>query len=60
MRPRGPFSYAIQKVVAGCWRGKGDPDQVKGKDDYFEIIGTLSAEQAYGKPGQFGCNLQKK
>jgi len=25
------FQYAIQKVVAGCWRGKSDPDPVQGK-----------------------------
>lgn len=25
------FQYAIQKVVAGCWRGKNDPDPVQGK-----------------------------
>jgi branched-chain amino acid transport system substrate-binding protein len=36
-----------------------EPDQVKEKDDYFEIIGSLPADQAYGKAGQFGCNLQK-
>jgi branched-chain amino acid transport system substrate-binding protein len=35
------------------------PDQVKEKDDYFEIIGTLPAEKAFGEPGQFGCDLQK-
>jgi branched-chain amino acid transport system substrate-binding protein len=33
------------------------PDQVKEKDDYFEVIGSLSPEEAFGKPGQFGCNL---
>ncbi len=25
------FPHAIQKVVAGCWRGKRNPDPVKGK-----------------------------
>lgn len=35
------------------------PGEVKEKDDYFEIIGTLSAEEAFGTPGQFGCNLKK-
>jgi len=27
------FPHAIQKVVAGCWRGKRNPDQVKGKQE---------------------------
>lgn len=36
-----------------------DAGQVKEKDDYFEVIGSLPAEQAYGKAGQFGCNLKK-
>ena len=35
------------------------PDQVKGKDDYFKIIGSISAEKAFGEPGQFGCDLNK-
>ncbi|BEQ15902.1 ABC transporter substrate-binding protein [Desulfoferula mesophila] len=35
------------------------PDQVKGTDDYFEVVGSLPAEQAFGKPGQFGCKLNK-
>lgn len=28
------FPYAIQKVVAGCWRGKSNPDPVQGKFRY--------------------------
>lgn len=35
------------------------PDQVKGTDDFFEVVGSLPAEQAFGKPGQFGCQLNK-
>lgn len=27
------FPHSIQKVVAGCWRGKGNPDPVKGKQE---------------------------
>jgi hypothetical protein len=27
------FPHAIQKVVAGCWRGKRNPDPVKGKQE---------------------------
>lgn len=34
------------------------PEEVKEKDDYFEIIGTLPAEEAFGKPGQFGCKMK--
>ncbi|WP_161626637.1 ABC transporter substrate-binding protein [Desulfatiglans anilini] len=33
------------------------PDEIKEKEDFFEIVGTLPAEQAFGKPGQFGCQL---
>ncbi len=32
-------------------------EEVKEKDDFFEIVGTVPAEDAYGPPGQFGCKL---
>ena len=34
------------------------PEEIKEKDDYFEIVGTLSAEEAYGEEGQFGCDMK--
>jgi branched-chain amino acid transport system substrate-binding protein len=34
------------------------PEEVKEQEDFFEIVGTLPADEAFGKPGQFGCNLQ--
>jgi len=33
------------------------PEEIKEKDDYFEIVGTVPAEEAYGPPGQFGCKM---
>lgn len=33
------------------------PEEIKEKDDYFEIVGSVSAEEAYGPAGQFGCKL---
>jgi branched-chain amino acid transport system substrate-binding protein len=34
------------------------PEEVKEKEDYFEIVGTVSAEEAYGPAGQFGCKMK--
>lgn len=34
------------------------PEEIKEQEDFFEIVGTLPAEEAFGQPGQFGCNLQ--
>jgi hypothetical protein len=34
------------------------PEAVKEKDDYFDIVGSLSAEEAYGPPNQFNCNMK--
>jgi branched-chain amino acid transport system substrate-binding protein len=34
------------------------PEAIKEKDDYFEIVGSLSVEEAYGPPGLFGCNMK--
>jgi branched-chain amino acid transport system substrate-binding protein len=34
------------------------PEAVKEKDDYFDIVGSLSAEEAYGPPGLFGCSMK--
>jgi branched-chain amino acid transport system substrate-binding protein len=33
-------------------------EAVKEKDDYFDIVGSLSAEEAYGPPNQFNCNMK--
>jgi branched-chain amino acid transport system substrate-binding protein len=33
------------------------PEEIKEKDDYFEIVGSLPAEEAYGPPGLFGCKM---
>ncbi|MFH1034791.1 MAG: ABC transporter substrate-binding protein [Pseudomonadota bacterium] len=35
------------------------PDQVKEGEDFFEIVATLTPDQAFGPAGQFGCNLKK-
>jgi branched-chain amino acid transport system substrate-binding protein len=34
------------------------PEEIKEKDDYFEIVGTVPAEEAFGKEGQFGCKMK--
>lgn len=34
------------------------PEEIKEDYDYFEIVGTVPAEEAYGKPGQFGCKMK--
>ncbi len=34
------------------------PNEITEDYDFFEIVGTLSAEEAFGKPGQFGCKLK--
>ncbi len=34
------------------------PEEIKEQEDFFELVGTLPAEEAFGQPGQFGCNLQ--
>jgi branched-chain amino acid transport system substrate-binding protein len=34
------------------------PEEVKEKEDYFEIVGTVPAEEAYGPAGQFGCKMK--
>jgi hypothetical protein len=34
------------------------PEAIKEKDDYFEIVGSLSTEEAYGPPGLFGCSMK--
>jgi branched-chain amino acid transport system substrate-binding protein len=34
------------------------PEAVKEKDDYFDIVGNLSAEEAYGPPGLFNCQMK--
>jgi branched-chain amino acid transport system substrate-binding protein len=31
------------------------PEEIKEDYDYFEIVGSVSAEEAFGEPGQFGC-----
>jgi branched-chain amino acid transport system substrate-binding protein len=33
------------------------PEEVKEKEDFFDIIGTVSAEEAFGPPGLFGCKM---
>jgi len=35
------------------------PKEIKGEYDYFEIVGEVPAEKAFGKPGQFGCKMKK-
>jgi len=34
------------------------PDAVKEKDDFFDIIGTVAAEEAFGPPNLFGCIMK--
>ena len=34
------------------------PEEIMEDYDYFEIVGTVPAEEAYGKPGQFGCTMK--
>ncbi len=34
------------------------PDEITEQDDYFEIVGTLPPEEAFGEEGQFGCDLE--
>ena len=34
------------------------PEEIKEEYDYFEIVGTLPPEEAFGEPGQFGCEMK--
>lgn len=34
------------------------PGEIKEESDFFEIVGTVPAEEAYGKPGEFGCEMK--
>jgi len=34
------------------------PKEIKEDYDFFEIVGTVPAEEAFGKPGQFGCKMK--
>jgi branched-chain amino acid transport system substrate-binding protein len=34
------------------------PEEIKEDYDYFEIVGSLPPDQAFGKPGQFGCKMK--
>ena len=34
------------------------PEEIKEDYDFFEIVGTVPAEEAFGKPGQFGCKMK--
>lgn len=33
------------------------PEEIKGDYDFFEIVGSVPAEEAFGEPGQFGCKM---
>jgi branched-chain amino acid transport system substrate-binding protein len=46
----------MQVAKAYLLRAK-KPEEIKEKDDYFEIVGTVPAEEAYGPAGLFGCKL---
>ena len=48
-------SSAGGKSAAGAGQ---KPNEIKEDYDYFEIVGTVSAEEAFGKPGQFGCKMK--
>lgn len=34
------------------------PVEIKEESDYFEIVGTVPAEEAFGKAGEFGCEMK--
>jgi branched-chain amino acid transport system substrate-binding protein len=34
------------------------PEEIKEANDYFEIVGKVPAEKAFGKAGQFGCEMK--
>jgi branched-chain amino acid transport system substrate-binding protein len=46
----------MQVAKAYLLRAK-KPGEIKEKDDYFEIVGTVPAEDAYGPAGLFGCKM---
>lgn len=49
------FQYAIQKVVAGCWRGQNDADPVQGKLRCNHPVAVWCDKYAFEHAGWRAC-----